>query len=93
VNERGNLAPSSKPAKTRSPRRVAKRFPSVLAADIANEQRMAALCLLRASKWAAAVRQGLDPDIARFIRDQVVAWQSMAASFAPSAAHALSREL
>jgi hypothetical protein len=93
VKQRGNLAPSLKPAKTRSPQRVAKRFPSALATDIANEQRMAALCLLRASKWADAIREGLDPDIARFIRDQAAAWRLMAASSTLSAAHALSREL
>ena len=38
------------------------------AARIANKQRLAALWHRRASKWADAIREGLDPDIARFIR-------------------------
>jgi hypothetical protein len=51
------------------------------AARIANEQRLAALCQRRASKWADAIREGLDPDIARFIRDQAAAWQLLADSY------------
>jgi hypothetical protein len=64
---------------------VAMRLSSRRAARIANEQRMAALCHHRASKWADAIREGLDPDIARFIRDQAVAWQLLATSYARSA--------
>jgi hypothetical protein len=55
------------------------------AARIANEQRMAALCHLRASKWADGIREGLDPDIACFMPDQAEAWQLLATSYARSA--------
>jgi hypothetical protein len=51
------------------------------AACIANEQRLATLCRRRASKWADAIREGLDPDIARFMQDQVAAWQLLADSY------------
>jgi hypothetical protein len=57
----------------------------VRAARVAHEQRLAALCHRRASKWAEAIREGLDHDIARFIRDQAAAWQLLAASYARSA--------
>ena len=57
------------------------------AARIANEQRLAVLCQRRASKWADAIREGLDPDIARFIRDQVAAWQLLANSYGRFAGH------
>jgi hypothetical protein len=63
---------------------VAMRLSSRRAARIANEQRMAALCHRRASKWADAIREGLDPDIARFIRDQAAAWQLLATSYGRS---------
>jgi hypothetical protein len=58
------------------------------AARVANEQRLTALCHRRASDWADAIREGLDPDIARFIRDQAAAWLLLAKTFAHSAQHA-----
>jgi hypothetical protein len=61
---------------------IAMRLSSRRAARVANEQRMATLCHRRASKWADAIREGLDPDIARFIRDQAAAWQLLATSYA-----------
>ncbi len=64
---------------------VAIRLSSRRAARRAHNQRMAALCHRRASKWAEAIREGLDPDIARFIQDQAAAWQLVAASYARSA--------
>jgi hypothetical protein len=67
---------------------IAMRLSSRRAAPIANEQRMADLCHRRASKWADAIREGLDPDIARFIRDQAAAWQLLATSYASSAGDA-----
>jgi hypothetical protein len=87
VKERGNLAALSNPAQPRSSQGVAKRFASRRAVGIANEQRMVALCLRRASEWADAIRKGLDPDIACFMRDQAVAWQFLANSYASSARH------
>jgi hypothetical protein len=39
----------------------------------ANEQRLAYLCHHRASKSAEVLREGLDPDLARFIRDPAAA--------------------
>jgi hypothetical protein len=88
VKQRGDLATFSNLPQTRSPRRVAKRSaPSKRAVGTATEQRMLVLCLRRASAWADAVREGLDPDIARFMRDQAVAWQFLATSFASSARH------
>ena len=57
------------------------------AARIANKQRLAALWHRRASKWADAIREGLDPDIARFIRDQAAAWQLLATSYGRFAGH------
>jgi hypothetical protein len=59
---------------------VPMRLSSRRAARIANGQWLAALCNRRASKWADAIREGLDPDIARFIRDQAAAWQLLANS-------------
>lgn len=69
-------------AKPQSPELVAKRFASRRAARIANEQQLAALCYRRASRWADAICEGLDPDIARFVCDQVAAWQLLASSYA-----------
>jgi len=57
--------------------------------SIANEQQMAARCYRRASDWTDAIREGLDPDIARFARDQAGAWQLLSASYARSARDAL----
>jgi hypothetical protein len=62
------------------------------AARIADEQRRADLCHRRASKWAEAIREGLDSDIARFMRDQAAAWQLLAASYASSAGHSPNSE-
>jgi hypothetical protein len=64
---------------------VANRFSSRRAARIAKEQEMAALCRRRASLWGDAIREGLDPDIARFVRDQAAAWRLLATSYARSA--------
>jgi hypothetical protein len=50
---------------------------------------MAALCLRRASQWAAAIREGLDPDIACFVRGQAAAWRLLATTYARSARDAL----
>ena len=86
VKQGGDLAALSKPAKSRSPQRAAKRFASA-GLGLANEHGMAALCHRRASKWADALREGLDPDIACFIRDQAVAWQFLA-TYATSARRA-----
>ena len=80
VTERGDPAAPSNRAKPQSPQLVAKRFASGRAARVANEQRLAAFCHRRAYKWADAIREGLDPDIARFIRDQAAAWQLLATS-------------
>ena len=66
---------------------VAMSLSSRHAARIADEPRMAALCHRRASKWADAIREGLDPDIARFIRDQAAAWQLLATSYGRFAGH------
>jgi hypothetical protein len=49
------------------------------------EAEMAALCRRHASRWADAIREGLDPDIARFIRDQAAAWRLLATAYARSA--------
>jgi hypothetical protein len=68
---------------------VANRFSSRRAARIANEQELAALCRRRASLWGDEIREGLDPDIARFVRDQAAAWQLLATSYARSAREAL----
>jgi hypothetical protein len=62
---------------------------SRLAACIAKEQELAALCRRRASLWGDAIREGLDPDIARFFRDQAAAWQLLTTSYARSAREAL----
>jgi hypothetical protein len=61
---------------------------SMAPACIAHEERMAALCRRRASDWAGTIRDGLDPNIARFVRDQAAAWHLLASSFAHSARHA-----
>jgi hypothetical protein len=50
---------------------------------------MAALCQRRALRWADAIREGLDPDIARFVRDQAAAWRLLASSYACSAREGL----
>jgi hypothetical protein len=71
---------------------VAIRLSSRRAARIADEQRMVALCNRRASQWAGAIREGLDPDIARFIQDQAAAWQLLATSYARSAWRTLDAE-
>jgi hypothetical protein len=55
------------------------------AARIAGQEEMAALCQRRASLWADAIREGLDPDIARFIRDQAAAWRLLATAYVRSA--------
>jgi hypothetical protein len=72
-----------------SPEPAARRFSSTRAARIAKEQELAALCQRRASQWAGALREGLDPDIARFVRDQAAAWRLLATSCARSARDAL----
>jgi hypothetical protein len=64
---------------------LTKRCSSRRAARIAEGQEMAALCQRRAFRWADAIREGLDPDIARFVRDQAAAWQLLATSYARSA--------
>jgi hypothetical protein len=43
---------------------------------------MAALCHRRASNWADAIRDGLDPDIDLFVRGQAAAWRLLADSYA-----------
>ncbi len=58
------------------------------AARIAREHELAALCQRRASLWADTIRAGLDPDIARFVRDQSAAWHLLATNFARSATDA-----
>jgi hypothetical protein len=67
---------------------VAKHSSAGRGARVAKEQEMAALCQRRASLWADAIRNGLDPDIARFIRDQATAWRLLANSYALSAREA-----
>jgi hypothetical protein len=67
---------------------VAKRVSSRRAVRIAKEQELAALCHRRASLWADAIREGFDPDIARFVRDQAAAWHLLATNYARSATDA-----
>jgi hypothetical protein len=67
---------------------VARRSSSEPGPRIAKEQEMAALCQRRASLWADSIRNGLDPDIARFVRDQATAWRLLANSYALSAREA-----
>jgi hypothetical protein len=67
---------------------VATRSSPERGARIAKEQEMAALCQRRASLWADSIRNGLDPDIARFVRDQATAWRLLADSYALSAREA-----
>jgi hypothetical protein len=50
---------------------------------------MAAACQRRAAQWADAIREGLDPDIAHFIRGQAAAWRLLADSYARSVREAL----
>ena len=57
---------------------IAMRLSSRRVTRIANDQRLATLCHRRASKWVGAIREGLDPDIARFMQDQAAAWQLLA---------------
>jgi hypothetical protein len=64
---------------------AAKRHSSRRAARSAKEQELAALCHRRASLWADAIREGLDPDIARFVRGQAAAWRLVATSYTRSA--------
>jgi hypothetical protein len=85
VEPRAKLAAANR-GELQPPEPVAKRFASRRAAWIANEQQLAARCYRRASHWLGAIREGLDPDIARFARDQVAAWQLLSASYARSAA-------
>ena len=80
---------AEKGTKPQSPELIAKRFATRRAARIANDQLSAARCYHRACHWADAIREGLDPDIARFAHDQVVAWQLLSASYARSARYAL----
>ena len=69
-------------AEPQSPKIAAKR-------SVPGRAHMAALCRRRASDWADAIRDGLDPDIARFIRDQATAWRLLANTYAgcPETAH------
>ena len=67
---------------------AAKGSSSRRAARIAKEQELAAFCHRRASLWANAIRNGFDPDIARFVRDQAAAWHLLATNYARSAADA-----
>jgi hypothetical protein len=78
--ERHPTFAGANPAKPFSPRRAAR---------IAKEQEFAALCHRRAFLWADAIREGLDPDIAHFVRGQAAAWQLLATSYASSARDAL----
>jgi hypothetical protein len=64
---------------------IAKRVSS----RIAQEEEMAALCRRRASRWAEAIREGLDPDIASFVRSQAAAWELLATCYARSASDGL----
>jgi len=76
VAKRSETKPLSEP--------VAKGVSSRRAARIAEEREMAALCQRRAALWADAIRKGLDPDIARFIRDQAAAWRLLESAYASS---------
>ena len=62
-------------AELRSPKIVAK-------GSVSGRARMAALWQRRAADWADALRDGLDPDIARFVCDQAAAWRLLANSYA-----------
>jgi hypothetical protein len=68
---------SAKPAKP-SPELIAKGGSSRRASGVATEEELAVLCQRRASLWANAIREGLDPDIAQFVRSQAAAWQLLA---------------
>ena len=74
VAARAKLAAASH-AELRSSKIVAKR-------SVSGRAPMAALCQRRTSDWADAVRDGLDPDIAHFVRDQAAAWRLLANSYA-----------
>ncbi len=74
-----------------SSKSVGTRVSSRQAALIAREEEMAALCQRRAARWADAIREGLDPDIARVIRDQAAAWRVLATSYARSAGEAATK--
>jgi hypothetical protein len=50
--------------------------------SVSGRVRMAALCQRPASDWADAIRDDLDPDIARFVREQARAWRLLANSYA-----------
>lgn len=78
---RAELA-AEKGAKPQSPKLIAERFATRRAARIADDQILAARCYHRAANWADAIRDGLDPDIARFACDQAAAWQLLSASYA-----------
>jgi hypothetical protein len=67
------------------PQSIAKRVSS----RIAQAEEMAALCRRRASRWAEAIREGLDPDIASFVRSQAAAWEFLATCYARSASDGL----
>jgi len=72
-------------ANSAKPQSIAKRVSSL----IAQEEEMAALCRGRASRWAEAIREGLDPDIASFVRSQAAAWEFLATCYARSASDGL----
>ena len=74
IEARAKLAAANN-AEPQSPKIVAKR-------SVAGRAHMATLCRRRASDWADAIRDGLDPDIARFIRDQAAAWRLLANNYA-----------
>ena len=78
------FAAKSRP-KITTPKRNETRSAEGRATRIAKEQELAALCRRRASLWADAICEGLDPDIARFVRDQAAAWHLLATSYARSA--------
>jgi hypothetical protein len=70
-------------AKLAAANRVEPQSPKVGAKrSVSGRARMADLCQRRASDWADAIRDGLDPDIARFVRDQATAWRFLANSYA-----------
>ena len=77
------IAPKRSETKPSS-ERVGARVSSRRAARVAGQEEMAALCQRRAALWADAIRNGLDPDIARFIRDQAAAWRLLASAYARS---------
>jgi hypothetical protein len=50
--------------------------------SVSGRAHMAVLCQRRASDWADAIRDGLDPDIASFVREQARAWRLLANTYA-----------